>query len=68
MEDHKLQTALAIIQLLNAATPGIANLVLLIKNNASNTISVVALLNDASTTYAEDMKQAQAWLAAQKTV
>ena len=58
-----MQTALALLTLLNAATPGIADLVLMIKKS-DGTISVVTLLDGADTQFASNIAQAQAWMAA----
>ena len=55
--------ALAIIQLLNVAAPGIASLVLLIKKT-DGTIGVVQLLDEADAKFSDNIKQASDWLKA----
>jgi hypothetical protein len=55
--------ALAIVTLLNAATPGIAQLILMIKKN-DGTISVVQMLDEADSQFDANMKQASDWLKA----
>ena len=57
-----MDTALMIVQLLNAATPGIAQLIMLIRNT-NGIISVVTLLDQADAQFDANMKQAQNWLA-----
>ena len=56
-------TALAIIQLLNAAAPGIAQLILLIKRN-DGSFAVMPLLDEADAKFTENIKQASDWLKA----
>jgi hypothetical protein len=58
-----VDTALLIVQLLNAATPGIAQLIMLIRNT-NGMISVVTLLDQADAQFDANIKQAQTWLAA----
>lgn len=53
--------ALAIVQLLNAAAPGIAELVLMIRKK-DGTISVVSLLDEADAQFDANIKQAADWL------
>src|ERR1043166_7923482 len=55
--------ALMIVQLLNAATPGIAQLIMLIRYT-NGIISVVTLLDQADPQFDANIKQAQTWLAA----
>jgi len=54
-----MNTALAIVNLLNDATPGIANLILLIKNQ-DGTISVGAILDQADAAFDANLKQISA--------
>ena len=54
-----MNTALAIVNLLNDATPGIANLILLIKNQ-DGTISVGAILDQADSAFDANLKQISA--------
>jgi hypothetical protein len=58
-----VELALAIIALLNAATPGIASLILMVRKN-DGTISVVSVLDEAAATFDENIKQAGEWLKA----
>ena len=60
---NDLPIALNIVNLLNAATPGIAQLILLIKNN-DGTISVPVLLDQADAKFAENIKAATEWMKA----
>lgn len=60
-------TALAIVQLLNTAAPGIASLILMIKKT-DGTISVVALLDEADAQFNANIQQAKDWLAAHPKV
>ncbi len=53
-------TALALANLINAITPGIAQLILLIRNK-DNTISIVTYLDQADAQFDENLKQAQDW-------
>lgn len=53
----------AILALINAALPNVANLVVAIKN-ANGTISVGTLLSEADANFNQSIQQAQAWLAA----
>lgn len=55
--------ALAIIQALNAATPGIASLILLIRNK-DGSISVGALLDQADAAFDQNLAKASEWLKA----
>lgn len=58
-----MDTAIALVNLFNVATPGIAQLIVMIRNT-NGTISVVALLDEADAKFADNIKQAQDWLAA----
>lgn len=55
--------ALGLIQLINAATPGIASLVLLIKKR-DGTIAVATLLDEADAQFDANIQEATAWLKA----
>lgn len=57
-----METALALINLLNAATPGIATLLVMLRQK-DGTIAVVTLLDEADAQFAANLKQAQDWLA-----
>jgi hypothetical protein len=56
-----IDKAIEIINLLNTATPGIANLIILIKNN-DGSISVPVLLDQADQKFSDNIKQATDWL------
>jgi hypothetical protein len=58
-----METALLIAQLLNTATPGIANLIILAKRK-DGTIDVVTLLDEADEKFQESIDRGKAWLAA----
>lgn len=58
-----MDTAIALINLLNAETPGIAQLIIMIKGT-DGVVSVVALLDAADAKFADNLKQAKDWLAA----
>jgi hypothetical protein len=58
-----MELALEIITLLNAASPGIAQLILLIRGK-DGTISVGTILDETDTQFAANMKQAADWFAA----
>lgn len=60
-----METALAIVQLMNAATPGIAQLILLIKKK-DGTVTVAAMLDEADSKFESNINQAKAWLEAHK--
>lgn len=53
--------ALAIVQLLNTAAPGIAELILLIRKK-DGTISVVSVLDEADAQFDANIKSASEWL------
>jgi hypothetical protein len=61
-----METALSILNLLNAATPGIAQLILLIKNT-DGTVSVGVLLDQADSQFDANIKQASDWFKAHPT-
>lgn len=56
-----METALAIVNLFNAAAPGAATLIMMIKKK-DGTISVVAMLDEADAKFDENIAQARAWL------
>jgi hypothetical protein len=58
-----MELALALIQLLNAASPGIASLIMLIKKT-DGTIAVATLLDEADSKFSDNIKQASDWLKA----
>lgn len=58
-----MQTALAIVQLLNLAAPGIAQVILLIKRK-DGTLAVMPLLDEAESQFDANIKQAADWLKA----
>lgn len=53
--------AIQLIGLLNAAEPGIANLLLLIKRK-DGTVSIIATLDEADAKFAANIAEAKAWL------
>jgi hypothetical protein len=53
--------ALAIVQLLNAAAPGVAELILLIRKK-DGTVAVMPLLDEADSQFSKNIDQASAWL------
>lgn len=55
--------ALGIVQVLNAASPGIAELILLIRKK-DGTISVAALLDEADSKFDANIQAATDWLKA----
>lgn len=57
--------ALAIVQLLNTAAPGIASLIVMIRHK-DNTLSVVQILDETDTKFNDNLKQATDWLTAHK--
>ena len=57
-----MENIINILNLLNAASPGIAQLILLIKQK-DGTISVVAMLDQADAQFSENLQQAKDWLA-----
>lgn len=58
---NTVETALQIVNLFNATAPGIASLILMIKKN-DGTVSVVALLDEASQQFAANITAAEKWL------
>jgi hypothetical protein len=58
-----VENVLQIMNLINAAAPGIAQLILLIKRN-DGTVSVVALLDEADAQFDANIQQAADWLKA----
>ncbi len=61
-----MELALAIATLFNTVTPGIAQLILMVKN-ANGTVSIIPLLDEADAHFAANITQAQAWLATHTT-
>ena len=57
-----MDTAIALVNLFNTAAPGVAQLIVLIRNKNGN-ISVVAMLDEADAQFSANMKQAEDWLA-----
>lgn len=53
----------ALLALINAAIPNVANLIVAIKD-ANNNVSIGVLLSSADATFDQTVQQAQAWLAA----
>lgn len=53
----------AILALINAAIPNVANLIVAVKN-ASGGVDIGVLLSSADADYQKSIDQAQAWLAA----
>jgi hypothetical protein len=58
-----MASAIAIIELLNVASPGIANLIVMIRHK-DDTISVLQILDEADLKFNENLKQAADWLKA----
>jgi hypothetical protein len=56
-----VEQAIQILNLLNLAAPGIAQLILLIKRN-DGTLSVVTLLDEADGQFDKNIQQAGDWL------
>jgi hypothetical protein len=61
-----METALAIVNLMNAASPGMAQLILLIKDN-NGKYTVATFLDQADSQYEANIKQIADWKASQKT-
>lgn len=57
--------ALVLVQLFNAAAPGLAELILLIRKK-DGTISVVSMLDEADAQFDANITQASEWLKAHK--
>lgn len=55
--------ALAIVELINAAAPGVASLIVMIRHK-DNTLSVVQVLDEADAKFSANLKEATDWLAA----
>jgi len=62
-----MESALQIMTLLNAAAPGIAQLVMLIKRK-DGTISVVAMCDEADAGFDANIKQVSDWMKAHPKV
>ncbi len=56
-------TAIALLQLFNAAAPGIAELILLIRKT-DGTIAIVPMLDEAGAQFKANLAQATDWLKA----
>jgi hypothetical protein len=52
---------LAILQLINAATPIVTNLILAVKHK-DGSMTTVAILDEADAAFSQNMADAQAWL------
>lgn len=57
-----METALQIVNLLNAATPGIANLIILIRRK-DGSVTVAAMLDEADASFDANIAKAKEWLA-----
>jgi len=57
--------AIAVVELLNAAAPGIASLIVLIRHK-DNSLSVLQVLDEADAKFSANLKEATDWLAAHK--
>ena len=55
-----METALAIVNLFNAASPGIASLILLIRNR-DGSITVAQMLDQADSMFDANIKEASEW-------
>lgn len=55
-----MELALGIVALLNAAAPGIASLIMLIRRK-DGSITVGVMLDEAETSFNENISQAAAW-------
>jgi hypothetical protein len=60
-----MELALAIITLLNAATPGIAELIVLVKKK-DGSVSVLTMLDEADAKFKKNIEQAGEWLKVHK--
>lgn len=60
-----METALALVQLFNLASPAVADLVLMIRKKDGG-VTIVALLDEASAQYQDNINKAQDWLALHK--
>lgn len=58
-----MDLALAIATLLNTAAPGVAQVVMMIKET-NGTITIMPLLDEANTNFNADITKGHAWLAA----
>jgi hypothetical protein len=58
-----MDQALKIVELLNAATPGIATLVMIIRRK-DGTVTVAALLDEADAKFDDNINKAREWLSA----
>ena len=60
-----METAIAIVNLFNAVTPGVANLIVMIKRK-DGTVAVLSILDEADSKFDGNLKQATDWLQAHK--
>lgn len=58
-----MQTAIALVNLFNAATPGIASLIAMIRRE-DGTVAIVVMLDEADAQFSANLQQAKEWLAA----
>lgn len=56
-----MESALLLVQALNLATPGIAELVLIIKRK-DGSVTVAAMLDEADAKFDDNIRKAKAWL------
>lgn len=56
-------TAILIANLINAASPGVAEIILMIKKT-DGTVSIVTLLDQADAAFAANIQTAKAWMVA----
>ena len=61
-----MELALSIISLLNAAAPGISQLILMIKKS-DGTIAIMPILDEADAKFDANIQQATDWLKAHST-
>jgi hypothetical protein len=62
---NSVETALNIVNLINAATPGVAQLILLIRNS-DNTVSIGTILDQADAQFDANIKQIEEWMKSRK--
>ena len=60
-----IDTALNIVNLINASVPGVAQLILLIRNS-DGTVSIGAILDQADAQFDANIKQIEEWMKAKK--
>lgn len=59
----RIDTAISIVNLLNLAAPGIAELILLIRRKDGG-VAILPLLNEADAAFSDNIKKALDWQAA----